>query len=114
VHTQTTFAHFSRPTPTEAILPVAVRGRVQGPTPWSALFGPLVEKVWSAGLELDDVVGNDRVAIAVVVWWTLISEVTMCGRQVAAHGRLPPRRSVDEPCPYAWTVSRQSSPPTAV
>lgn len=49
------------------------------------LFGPLVQEVEGSGLELDDVVANDRLAIAVVKWWTTIGGETMRGREIGVY-----------------------------
>jgi ketosteroid isomerase-like protein len=49
------------------------------------MFGPLEHEMDDSGLELHDVVANDRHAVALVNWWTVLEGRRMDGREVGVY-----------------------------
>ena len=49
------------------------------------MFGPLASEMEDAGLELHDVVANDRHAVALVEWWAVLDDRRMDGREIGVY-----------------------------
>lgn len=49
------------------------------------MFGPLDQGMDDSGLELHDVVANDRHAVALVNWWAVLGGRRMDGREVGVY-----------------------------
>jgi ketosteroid isomerase-like protein len=49
------------------------------------MFGPLAQEMEDSGLDLHDVVGNDRHAVALVIWWAVLDGRRMDGREIGVY-----------------------------
>jgi uncharacterized protein len=49
------------------------------------MFGPLENELEASGLELHDVVANDRHAVALVDWWAVLDGRRMDGREIGVY-----------------------------
>jgi uncharacterized protein len=49
------------------------------------MFGPLENEMEDSGLELHDVVANDRHAVALVNWWSVLDGRRMDGREIGVY-----------------------------
>lgn len=49
------------------------------------MFGPLENEMEDSGLELHDVVANDRHAVALVNWWAVLDGRRMDGREIGVY-----------------------------
>jgi ketosteroid isomerase-like protein len=49
------------------------------------MFGPLEQEMEESGLELHDVVANDRHAVALVNWWAVLDGRRMDGREIGVY-----------------------------
>lgn len=69
------------------------------------MFGPLDQGMDNSGLELHDVVANDRHAVALVNWWAVLGGRRMDGREIGVY------HIRDEKITEVWftTEDRQAS-----